>query len=65
MPDGYIGTREAAEIASVTTGYLRRLLAQGRLEGMKIGRDWLIKREVIIKFTKTERKIGRPPIDKR
>ena len=64
MLDGYIGTREASEITGLTSGYLRRLLAQGKIKGKRIGHDWIIDRKSVIKFSKTDRKIGRPPLDK-
>ena len=41
--DGYT-TVELAQRAGVSTGYLRRLLIVGRLDGGKIGRDWVIDR---------------------
>ena len=65
MPDGYISSKEAGEIAGVTTGYIRRLLLQGRLKGKKIGRDWLVNKKSIQEYFKSPRKTGRPPIDKR
>ena len=64
MPDGYISSKEAGEIAGVTTGYIRRLLLQGRLKGKKIGRDWLVNRKSVQEFVQSPRKTGRPPIDK-
>jgi excisionase family DNA binding protein len=65
MPNGYISSKEAAEIAGVTTGYIRRLLLQGRLKGKKIGRDWRVNKKSIQEFVNSPRKTGRPPIDKR
>ena len=64
MPDGFISSKEAAEIAGVTTGYIRRLLLRGRLKGKKLGRDWLVNRKSVQEFVQSPRKTGRPPIDK-
>lgn len=40
----HLTTIEAAEIAGITVGYVRQLLASGRLRGEKWGRDWRIRR---------------------
>lgn len=43
VKDGYT-TVELAERAGVSTAYLRHLLIAGRLNGAKVGRDWVIDR---------------------
>ena len=60
----YCTVAEAAEIANVTQGYIRIVLAKTKgagpgFRGEKVGRDWLVLREDAVRF---ERKpgMGRP-----
>jgi hypothetical protein len=41
--DKHISVKAAAEISGYSIQYLRRLLRNDRLEGIKIGQEWLIK----------------------
>ena len=41
---------EAAEALGYTVQHTRLLLRQGRLQGTKIGRDWLVVRESIAEY---------------
>lgn len=43
----YVTTSEASETLGYTIQHTRRLLREGRLQGAKIGRDWLILRESV------------------
>lgn len=54
----FLTTTEAAVILDVNPSYVRRLLKNKRLEGVKHGRDWLIEREGLGKIEKL--KAGRP-----
>ena len=38
----YFTLSQASEISGYSTSHLRHLLRAGRLEGVKLGRDWLI-----------------------
>jgi len=40
--DRYLSVKAAAEFFGYNEQYLRRLLRAGRLEGIKIGQNWLI-----------------------
>lgn len=51
-------TSEAAAILDVNPSYVRRMLKNERLKGVKHGRDWLIEREDLGKIEKL--KAGRP-----
>ena len=42
-----ITTAEAARLLGYTPQHVRRLVRDGRLEGTKIGRDWVILRDSI------------------
>ncbi len=43
-------TKQLAEAAGVTDAYIRRLLIDGRLDGYKLGREWLIPEEEAQRF---------------
>src|SRR5258708_5056165 len=55
-----ITTTEACEMAGVTSAYIQRLLRDGRIEGVKLGRDWLIYEDSLNAFLSHPRKRGRP-----
>jgi excisionase family DNA binding protein len=57
----YITTKEAAQLAGVTDGYIRLLLGRGTLKGKRFGRDWLVSRKSVEQFAQTERKPGPKP----
>ncbi len=64
MIEDYISTKEAAQIAKVTTGRIRQLLAKGELRGKRIGRDWIVERHSVKEFASLQRKPGPKPLDK-
>jgi excisionase family DNA binding protein len=43
--DNLISVKAAAEISGYSQQYLRRLLRQGKLAGLKLGQVWLIEME--------------------
>jgi excisionase family DNA binding protein len=50
----WITVTEAAEMIGCVEGYLRRLLAAGRLKGWKAGeRAWLVDRAAVLELGKT------------
>jgi excisionase family DNA binding protein len=55
-----ISVTEASEIGGLTTSYIRRLLREGTIEGVKIGRNWLTTEEAIREYLSKERRRGRP-----
>jgi excisionase family DNA binding protein len=55
-----ISVTEASEISGLTTSYIRRLLREGTIEGVKIGRNWLTTEEAIREYLSKERRRGRP-----
>ena len=60
MPDEeYITVARAAEIAGLTPRHVRWLLAQGIVQGIKPGHDWLLKQSALMDYLKQERKPGR------
>ncbi|MEM7034314.1 MAG: excisionase family DNA-binding protein [Chloroflexota bacterium] len=43
----FISLTEASKLSGLTTGHLRKLLREGQIEGVKIGRNWLTTEEAI------------------
>lgn len=56
-----ISSTEASKLSGMTTGFIRRLLRRGDLDGIKIGRNWLTTREAIDQYLKKERRPGPKP----
>jgi len=53
-----ISVTEASQISGLTTSYIRRLLRQGIIEGVKISRNWLTTEEAIREYLGKERRPG-------
>jgi excisionase family DNA binding protein len=56
-----ISVTEASQISGLTTSFIRRLLREGRIEGVKIGRNWLTTEEAIQDYMSQERRPGPKP----
>ena len=54
----YITTSEAAKRSGLSNIYLAQLLRQGKLEGFRVAREWLIYTDSLETFLKTPRKSG-------
>lgn len=52
---------EASELSELTTGLIRRRLREGKIAGVKKGRDWFTTREAIRAYLKQERRPGPKP----
>lgn len=52
---------EASAISGFSTGYLRRLMREGKVWGFKIGRDWLTTEQAVKEYLSTERRRGPKP----
>lgn len=55
-----LNTSQAAEALGVSERRVRALIAEGKLEAQKVGRDYAIE-EAALKAVKTYGKAGRPP----
>lgn len=53
-----LSTAEARDRAKVTQEYIQWLLRQGRLEGFKVGHDWLVFEDSLDAFLAQPRKPG-------
>jgi excisionase family DNA binding protein len=45
-----------AEVVGVSSAYLRRLLSQGRIEGVKVGGNWAVPRAEVRRFIEERRR---------
>ncbi len=50
-----ISTKEASALSSYNADYLSRLCREGRIEGKKIGRSWLISRISLTRFIESQK----------
>lgn len=46
----FITANEAAQYLGYEVQHVRRLLRQGKLDGEKVGRDWIVRRESIARY---------------
>ena len=58
MIEGYLTTKEVAEKLGVTIGRIQQLVAEKRLNAVKVGRDNLISEKDIASFERLS--VGRP-----
>ena len=58
IPEGWIGSQEAAKLTGYTVLYLCRLARNGRLRVTKLGREWLFERESLLKWKEQMNELG-------
>jgi excisionase family DNA binding protein len=56
-----ISVTKASQISGLTTGHLRKLLREGQIEGVKIGRNWLTTEEAVRDYLKQGIRPGPKP----
>ena len=56
--DELISLQRASELSGLSTSYLRLLVRQGDIWGVKLGRNWVTTAEAVKGFLATERKRG-------
>lgn len=56
--DKLISLREAAELGGLSAGHLRLLVSQGKLWGMKIGRNWVTTAKAVEEYMAQDRRPG-------
>jgi excisionase family DNA binding protein len=61
MPDlnEFISTEEAAEKLGYHVEHIRRMMREGSIQGLKIGRTWLVRREALDSFMKRTAKMAK------
>jgi excisionase family DNA binding protein len=55
-----IPTATACQQSGFSRGYIQRLVKRGRVEGIKLGHDWLIYEDSLAAFLAQPRERGRP-----
>lgn len=55
---------EAAEVLGIDPSMVCKYCRDGRLDGEKIGRDWIIKKDALNKFAREPREPGNPAFKK-
>ena len=53
-----ISVTTASQMSQFTPSFVRRLLREGRLFGVKIGRDWFTTEEAVREYLATNRRPG-------
>ena len=61
MPDlnEFISTEEAAEKLKYHVEHVRRMMREGSIAGLKIGRTWLVRREALDSYMKRTAKMAK------
>ena len=44
---GYVSSKDAAKLLRISQSHVKYLLQRGELQGIKIGRDWLLPTETL------------------
>jgi excisionase family DNA binding protein len=57
-PTKWITTKEAAELTGYSAAYFRQLIAGGKLEGRKIGRDWVLDKSEVLEYAEEMKRLG-------
>ena len=53
-----ISVTDAAKRTGLSPAWIRRLLQRGRIEGVKVGRNWLTTEQAIRDYLETDRRQG-------
>ena len=59
--DELISLSQAAELSGLSADHVRRLVRQGDLWGIKIGRNWVTTSQAVKEYLASERKPGPRP----
>lgn len=59
--EGYVSTAEAARIIGCVDSRVRQLLRDKMVEGERVGRDWLVKKDSAEAYATSDRKRGPKP----
>ena len=46
----HLTTKDAAELLGYTVQHVRRLIREGRLQGRRLGRDWIVDKESVDRY---------------
>jgi excisionase family DNA binding protein len=59
--DELISVRIASELSGLSQSYIRRLVSQGDIWGMKLGRNWVTTEKAVADYLAQDRQPGRKP----
>jgi excisionase family DNA binding protein len=59
--DELISIRAASDLSGLSQSYIRRLVSQGEIWGMKLGRNWVTTEQAIKEYLVRDRKPGPKP----
>lgn len=57
-PAERITTKEAAGLTDYDPTHIRWLIREGRVEGKKFGRDWMVDKESLLDYAERMKKLG-------
>lgn len=57
--EDYVTIQEGAELTGLSRTHVRRLVVAGRVEGLKVGRDWLVDRAALQTYSEKAQALGR------
>ena len=58
--ENWLTVSQAAQASGYSERMIQRLLAEGKIKGIKPGRDWLVTLDAVLEY-KVKAKRGRPP----
>ena len=59
--DELISVRSASELSGLSQSYIRRLVSQREIWGMKLGRNWVTTEKAVAEYLAQDRKPGPKP----
>jgi excisionase family DNA binding protein len=57
-PSEWLTTKEAAELSGYKPVSVRWMVREGKIEGQKMGRDWVVNRESLLNYVDKMEKLG-------
>lgn len=64
-PVNYLSLAKAGDASGLSPGTLRVLLNNGRLEGEKRGRDWVVTESALVNYLESRHPAGRPAANRK
>ena len=64
LASAFISVTEASKLSGLSVSHIRKLVGDGLIEGLKVGRYWLTTEEAIQEYLKQERRPGPKPKQK-
>jgi len=58
IAQGWVNTREAADITGHSVAYIRQMIRRERIEAHKVGRDWLVNLSSLLAYKRQMETLG-------